>query len=207
MAAEPTLHLIAGVNGSGKTTFYHQHLAALTPGASFVNADEFARATWPGREAERAADAAQWADAKRRELLEARETFVAETVFSHESKLDLVHAACRQRFRVILYHVHVASTHLAVARVATRVSCGGHDVPADKVEARHERTLRLIPMAAAIAGRTYVFDNSRAGRTHRLVMTMNSGRVVRIADPLPQWVEDAYRDALTSFRESTDQIL
>lgn len=201
MTVAPTLHLIAGVNGSGKTTFYRLHLAAATPGASFVNADEFARATWPGHEAERAADAARWADTKRRELLAARETFVAETVFSHESKLDLVHAAHRHGFLVILYHVHVATPRLAVARVATRVSCGGHGVPADTVEARHERTLRLVPLAAAIADRTYVFDNSRAGSTHRLVMTMDAGRVVRLGDPLPEWVEGAYREALIRFRE------
>lgn len=200
MAFAPTLHLIAGVNGAGKTTFYRQYLAALTPGASFVNADEFAHATWPGREAERTAEAAQWAAAKRNELLAAQETFVAETVFSHESKVDLLHAAHRQGFFVILYHVHVATAEVAVARVATRVSCGGHDVPTDKVEARHERTLRLIPLAAGIADRTYVYDNSRADRTHRLVMTMDTGRVVRLAELVPRWVEESYREAIARYR-------
>ena len=131
MATGPILHLIAGVNGAGKTSFYRYFLERMTPGAEFVNADELARERWPGHEDEHVVEAAGLAAARRKELLDARTTFVAETVFSHESKLELVKAAQRLGFRVFLYHVHVGSVELARARIATRVHQGGHDVPGD----------------------------------------------------------------------------
>jgi predicted ABC-type ATPase len=202
VTTRPTLHLIAGINGAGKTTFYRYHLEQATPGAEFVNADELARERWPGEADAHVADAARLAARRREELLEARQTFVAETVFSHESKLELVQRAQQAGFRVILYHVHVSSPELARARVETRVDQGGHDVPGDKVDARFERTLRLIPLAAALADLTLVYDNSRMGRTHTHVMTLERGRVVRIRENPPDWAERAYADALATFRAS-----
>ena len=202
MATGPILHLIAGVNGAGTTSFYRYFLERMTPGAEFVNADELARDRWPGHEDEHVVEAAGLAAARREELLDARKTFVAETVFSHESKLALVEAAQRLGFRVFLYHVHVGSAELARARIATRVDQGGHDVPGDKVEARYERTLRLIPSAAPFADMTLVFDNSgTAGTTHRHLITMRSGRIVTLREPLPEWAEVAYRDALSAHRD------
>src|SRR5262245_65934932 len=109
MPSPPTLHLIAGVNGAGKTTFYYRVLREWTPGAEFVNADEIARTRWRGFEEEHAAQAAGLADKRRDELLEAGLSFVAETVFSHPSKLDLIEKAKRRGFRVILNHCGVSS--------------------------------------------------------------------------------------------------
>ena len=43
----PVLHLIAGINGAGKTSFYQDFLRSRTPGAELVNADEIARERWP----------------------------------------------------------------------------------------------------------------------------------------------------------------
>ncbi len=60
MPTVPTLHLIAGVNGSGKTTFYRFFLQLLTPDAEFVNADEIAHERWPGSEATHNPEAARY---------------------------------------------------------------------------------------------------------------------------------------------------
>jgi predicted ABC-type ATPase len=202
MPSTPTLHLIAGVNGAGKTTFYYRVLKESTPGAEFVNADEIARTQWPGLEEEHAAEAARLAGKRREELLEARLSFVAETVFSHPSKLELIETAKSRGFRVILYHVGVSSAELARARVDTRVETGGHSVPPDKVAARYERTQHLIPRAAQIAERTFVFDNSGNAGTKTLthVMTIIGGRIMSLAEDVPAWVEDAYVDLLAAYR-------
>lgn len=203
MTSRPTLHLIAGINGAGKTSFYRYQLQRLTPGAEFVNADELGQQLWPGRELEHVEEAARLAAERRAILLTELRTFVAETVFSHESKLDLVRDAKRRGFRVILYHIHVSTPELAKARVATRIHQGGHPVPAEKVDVRFDRTLRLIPRAAADADLTLVFDNSgRAATTHVHVLTLERGRAVKIREPVPQWVERAYAEPLARYREA-----
>lgn len=184
---------------------YRYHLARSIPDVEFVNADEIARQKWPGREAEHVVEAARLAAERRESLLRARETFIAETVFSHESKLRLVESAQAQGFVVVLYHIHVGSADLARARIATRVGMGGHDVPADRVEARYGRTLRLIPRAASIADRSYVYDNtgSDGPAAHRYLMTMHAGRIVDLPGLLPEWAEEAYAEALSIHHRHT----
>ena len=76
-------------------------------------------------------------------LLEGR-SFCFETVFSHPSKVDFVGKAKALGYQVILVMIHLESTSLNKARVAQRVEEGGHDVPAEKVETRIPRLLRLI---------------------------------------------------------------
>lgn len=204
MPNTPIMHLIGGVNGSGKTTFYQQVLARLTPGAEFVNADEIAKLRWPGDVAAHNVESARLAADQRLALIDARATFVAETVFSHASKLELIGHAKARGFHVILYHIGISSEELARARVATRVDTGGHDVPPEKVSARYERCQMLLPMAAAVSDRAFVFDNSGGSsqRTHTHVMTMLEGRITKLAAVVPGWVEEAYSDALLAHRSS-----
>jgi len=200
----PTLHLIAGINGAGKTTFYRDFLEQRTPGAQFVNADELARERWPDEIDARSEEAARLADGLRKELLEARRTFVAETVFSHESKLELVRDARARGFRVLLFHIHVSSPELARLRVVTRVSEGGHDVLEEKIRRRYPRTLLLIRQAAMIADRTFVFDNSMLDRTVTWVMTLERGKVLSLAENVPAWVREVYAEEISAATEVLD---
>ena len=87
------LDLIAGPNGAGKTTFYELVIAPDRPGLPFVNADRIATDRFPGREVEQAYAASELAAAARTALIDARLDFCTETVFSHESKVDLVATA------------------------------------------------------------------------------------------------------------------
>ena len=100
-------------------------LAPLLPGSVFVNADEIARQRWPDDPASHAYDAAQVAADTRSKLIELRRPFIAETVFSHVSKLDLIGAARAADYTVIV-HVLLVPEDLAVERVKHRVRAGGH---------------------------------------------------------------------------------
>jgi hypothetical protein len=71
----PVIVAIAGPNGAGKTTFFHSHLGEA--GLRFINADDIARELKIT-----SYEAAELADALRRELVRQRESFVFETVFS-----------------------------------------------------------------------------------------------------------------------------
>jgi len=83
----PLLHLLVGPNGSGKTSFYAQLLGPVT-GLPFINADIIARELWPGSDRDRSYAAAKVAEQRRDEMIEQRISFIAETVFSHPSKVS-----------------------------------------------------------------------------------------------------------------------
>ena len=154
------LDVIAGPNGAGKTTLFERVIAPDRPGLPFVNADLIAADRFPGEELERAHEAAAIAATVREALVAARLDFCTETVFSHESKVDLVTGAVEADYDVVL-HVVLIPLALSGPRVATRVEAGGHDVPATKLGPRYERIWPLVARAVPRCLRTVVYDNAR----------------------------------------------
>ena len=154
------LDLVVGPNGAGKSTFVRFVVAPALPGSMFVNADAIAAQRWPDDPASHAYEAARIADKTRARLVEERRPFIAETVCSHRSKLELVHAARAARFYVAV-HVVMVPQDLAAARVAARVAAGGHDVPVAKIRERHRRLWAVVAEAATHADTATFWDTSR----------------------------------------------
>jgi predicted ABC-type ATPase len=175
------LDLVVGPNGAGKSTFIAFTLAPLLPGSLVVNADEIARQRWPKDPASHAYDAARIAADTRTKLIELGRSFIAETVFSHQSKLDLIHKARGAGFTVAL-HVLLIPEGLAVERVRHRVAAGGHDVPEAKIRQRHRRLWIPVAEAIALSDLATVYDNSRL-RGPRIVARLNGG----LTAGAPEW--------------------
>jgi predicted ABC-type ATPase len=154
------LHLAIGPNGSGKTTFVTEFLALELPNYPYVNADEIAKARWPDNPEAHAYDAAQVAADTRAYLIASGKSFVAETVFSHPSKLDLIRLAQEAEYQVVL-HVMLVPEELTVRRIEYRVRAGGHNVPEHKIRERFHRVWPLAPEAILMADGAAVYDNSR----------------------------------------------
>ncbi|MCA2244351.1 AAA family ATPase [Mycobacterium sp. WUMAC-067] len=181
------LDLVVGPNGAGKSTFIAFTLAPLLPGSPVVNADEIARQRWPGEAAGRAYEAAQVAADTRAKLIDLGRSFIAETVFSHPSKLDLIHTAHRADFTVVL-HAMLIPEDLAVERVRHRVRAGGHDVPETKVRERHRRLWTPVAQALALSDVATVYDNSRL-RGPRIVARLSGGMTIGRPD-WPAWAPE-----------------
>lgn len=96
----------------------------------------------------------------REELLKKGLKFSFETVFSHQSKLDIMRRATEKGYKVYLYFVSTESPEINIYRVSLRKDKGGHDVPEDKIRSRYFRSLELMFEAAQVAYQAYFFDNS-----------------------------------------------
>jgi predicted ABC-type ATPase len=184
------LDLVVGPNGAGKSTFIAFTLAPLLPGSFVVNADEIARQRWPEDPTSHAYDAARIAADTRAKLIELGRSFIAETVFSHPSKLDLIHAGRGADFTVVL-HVLLIPADLAVERVRHRVTAGGHDVPEAKIRQRHQRLWIPVAEAIALSDLATVYDNSRL-RGPRIVARLSGGLTVG-APEWPTWTPENLR--------------
>ncbi|MGH3724750.1 MAG: zeta toxin family protein [Mycobacterium sp.] len=181
------LDLVIGPNGAGKSTFVAHTLAPLLRRSVFVNADEIAKQRWSEDPVAHSYDAAQVAAATRDKLIASRRSFIAETVFSHPSKLDLIRAAHSAGYVVIL-HVLLVPEELAVERVLRRVHAGGHAVPEDKIRSRYGRLWPLVRDAATLADTATFYDNSHI-EGPRIVTRMACGEIVG-APEWPIWAPD-----------------
>lgn len=178
------LDLVIGSNGAGKSTFVELTLAPLLPGSVFVNADEIARQRWPDDPAAHAYEAARVAADTRTRLIELGRSFIAETVFSHPSKLELLDVAHAAGYTVVL-HVLIIPQELAVERVRHRVSAGGHDVPEDKIRQRFQRLWPLVAAAIMRSDSATVYDNSGL-KGPRIVAQFSGGLAVGLS-AWPAW--------------------
>lgn len=177
----PVLHLLAGPNGAGKSSYVHDVPVPAT-GLPFINADEIAAENWPGAQIEHAYEAAQLAEARRREAIAEGSSFISETVFSHPSKVRLVSDAVDAGYLAHL-HVVLVPVELTVQRVVERVRRGGHAVPEQKIRDRYERLWKYIRQAIEIVDVAKVLVNSSASAPFRLCASFEHG------EPLgsPSW--------------------
>jgi predicted ABC-type ATPase len=185
------LDLVVGPNGSGKSTYIETTLMALMPWNVVVNADVIAAQRWPGDATAHAYDAARIAEHTRAQLIARRQPFIAETVFSHPAKLDLVRAAQAADFTVAL-HVLLVPEQLSVERVRRRVAAGGHDVPEEKIRQRYRRLWRNVATAIALADTSVVYDNAHIDGP-REIARYASGQPVGAAN-WPRWAPSELRD-------------
>lgn len=153
------LDLVVGPNGAGKSTFVRYVISPVAPGSVFVNADVIAAERWPDDAERRSYDAAKVAEETRSRLIDLRRPFIAQTVCSHPSRLELIRTASDAGYYVAL-HVVMVPEDLAVARVAARVAAGGHAVPEDKIRERHRRLWAIVADAATLTDTTTFWDNS-----------------------------------------------
>jgi len=190
--AKPVFYLLAGPNGAGKSTLYHALvLAGTIPAtAEFVNADlheatHLQHITDPEQSSQQAR---YWADARRAELLQAGQSFVSETVFSHESKLALIQKAQANGFFVMLLVVALDQPERLLARVAQRVAEGGHAVPPERILARYPRTLAHLVHAVRLADAAILYDSADVTPgTHTAVASCKGDWTQELVQPLPEW--------------------
>jgi predicted ABC-type ATPase len=158
----PVLTVLAGVNGGGKSSVGGQ--ALRDSGAEYFNPDEHARrlrAAQPHLPRERA-NAISWAygKAKLEEAIAKGTDFTFESTLGGKSITSLLLQAARNGHQIDIWFVGLESVELHLARVARRVSKGGHPIPEADIRKRwigsRENLIRLIPRVTTLR----VFDNS-----------------------------------------------
>lgn len=180
----PALHLLVGSNGAGKTTFFDRVLGPATH-LPFINADLIARRQWPGDEEAHGHDAAALAEKARNAAIEKKRSFIAETVFSHPSKVDLIRVA-REAGYLVFLHVILVPEELAVFRTRLRADQGGHSVPEQKVRERYRRLWANVAEAIRLCDEVAVYDNGSARQPYRVVARFQNGQLLGEAG-FPAW--------------------
>jgi predicted ABC-type ATPase len=168
VSRQPTIYLIAGCNGAGKTTFAKEFLPKEVKCLRFLNADEIARGLSPLDPSAGAVKAARLLLREVHETIRDGKTFGLESTVSGLTYIRVLRDAQRRGYAVKLFYLWLPSAEVAVRRVRERVRKGGHDVPAADVRRRFERSLRnLVRQYLPLADEWRILDNS--GSLPRLV--------------------------------------
>jgi predicted ABC-type ATPase len=184
-AKKPLAVVLAGHNGSGKSTMWRQLLSPRLQ-IPLINADRMMLSILP--EPDRDGSLVDWARHIRDQdqgwmqvaqngvqafvgqAMSAKVPFAMETVFSHwvdrgdgsfASKIDNIRDMQAAGYFVLLFFVGLESPELSMLRVEARVADNGHDVPASKLRGRYPRTQLAVRAALSVADAAILTDNSR----------------------------------------------
>jgi predicted ABC-type ATPase len=163
MAEKDRLHLyiIAGCNGAGKTTASFTVLPEMLNCREFVNADEIAKGLSPFNPEGVAIQAGRLMIDRILHLLKEGQTFAFETTLATRSYVNLIQRAQKRGYFVTLLFFSLSTPEQAVARVAKRVSLGGHNIPTDVVRRRYDAGLQnLFQLYIPIVDYWTLYDNS-----------------------------------------------
>lgn len=136
----PRCIVIAGPNGSGKTTFARRYLPELARVVHFVNADLIAIGLSPLKPELAAIAAARMVLREIDRLASERSDFAFETTLSGLSYARHLQEWKQAGYRIEIVYLRLRSTQLALRRIAARVRQGGHDVPRTDVKRRFSRS-------------------------------------------------------------------
>lgn len=189
---KPTLCVVAGPNGSGKTTTTELLLANEWGANSlYINPDNIAEQEFGGwNNSEAVIKAAQRATELRYKSLNERRDFVFETVLSSPEKLDFLHKAHEVGFFIRLFYVCTESPDINVARITRRYMNGGHEVPISKVISRYFKSLEQAKQAISFVDRAYIYDNSIENHLPQLLYRTSNGVLVKqYTNDIPEWAQ------------------
>jgi predicted ABC-type ATPase len=200
VARKPRIHVLAGVNGSGKSSIagaaFREH------GSDYYNPDEAARALKRANAGMTQIQANSAAWHRGREMLERsivqRLEFAFETTLGASTIPKLLIDAARQGIEVHVWYAGLTTPELHIARVRARVARGGHDIPEEAIRRRFEHSrLNLITLLPALAA-LRIYDNSveadpASGKTPKpvLVLHMERRRILNPQDlpQVPDWAK------------------
>ena len=151
MSKSPEIRVFAGPNGSGKSTYTTERWII----APYINADNIKKERQISD-----LEAAEYAEALREDAVEHLQSFTFETVMSTDRNLSLLERAKERGFFIKGYYIFTRNPAINIARVMSRVTEGGHDVPVEKIVQRYWRSRKLIPRLCAVCDILHVYDNS-----------------------------------------------
>ena len=192
------LIVVAGPNGSGKTTITSEVLVSeWLEDAVYINPDNVAQdkfGDWNSPDAVR--QATLFCEKWREDCLDNGESLIFETVMSATDKLDFIRRAKQAGYFVRIFFIGTDNPTINASRIARRVMKGGHDVPIPKIISRYIKSIANCAEIASEVDRLYVCDNSVENAKAIQVFRLREGQIGKIyVENIPEWAQNILPDS------------
>lgn len=181
----PEIYVIAGANGSGKSTITKSLVKQID--IPIIDPDAIAREIDPINPAEAAMQAGRIAIDRAQVYINKPISFGVETTLSGRNYLKLMKSLKEASWTVNLIYIGIDNPETNIRRVRERVNRGGHNVPIDDIRRRYDRSLDNLAKAIAIADLVTIYDNSE--RQFSLIETIENGVISTYAKEYPSWYD------------------
>ena len=192
---KPSLIIIAGPNGSGKTSVTGKILEhRWIEGCTYINPDFIARdefGDWNSPDA--VVKAANRAAELREQCLKNKTGILFETVLSAPDKIDFINRTKDAGYFIRLFFIGTENPAINAGRIARRVMEGGHDVPITKIISRFSKSIANACIAASIVDRLYVYDNSVEFAEPKLLFRATDGKLEKTYCEVNLWAQNTLK--------------
>lgn len=152
--------ILGGPNGAGKTTAARVLLPRKVRLNAYINADEIARRMSPHNPDTAALQAGRFMLSQIEKLVEAESSFAFETTCAGRTYIKLLKDCKQKGWQISFIFLWVPSPDYSVARVARRVSQGGHSIPEEVIRRRYRQGLRnMRHLYLPLADDATIYDN------------------------------------------------
>lgn len=194
---KPLLIVIAGPNGSGKTSVTAQLLRSdWMEDALYINPDIVAQekfGDWNNPEA--VINSAKYCEKLREKCLVEKKSLIFETVMSAKDKVEFIERAKNAGYFIRIFFISTESPTINASRIANRVMKGGHDVPITKIISRYTKSIVNCSLVGKFVDRLYVYDNSVDGKMPEPLFRLRNGLLGKMyVEELPEWAKNILPD-------------
>jgi len=136
---DKVIKIVAGPNGSGKTTFAETFVLHAKPSIPFLNPDLIAAGFGPVDFEKASFQAGRVLLTDIKNKIKKGESFAFESTLSGLTYASIIREAKNNGYKIEIYFIFLNKVNLNISRIKKRVEQGGHFIPTNIVRRRHLR--------------------------------------------------------------------